>query len=132
VAAAASASCGHLPASSIIENSCLLFKLQDNPRTTACRVVAKANNLDLELAETAPASGNASYKAISPLDKIPAFVGANGFVLTECIAIAVYRESHLLRVAVYCAFSVLFALLFMMSHYYSVIPGRIDFKVDLC
>jgi elongation factor 1-gamma len=72
--------------------------------------VAKANNLDLELVETAPASGNASYKTINPLDKIPAFVGANGFVLTECIAIAVYRESHLSHVVLSCSFGAVCAV----------------------
>lgn len=73
-------------------------KTQDNPRTTACRVVAKANNLDLELVETKAGGGNPSFLNINPLDKIPAFVGANGFTLSECLAISVYRESSLPRI----------------------------------
>jgi elongation factor 1-gamma len=66
---------------------------QDNPRTTACRIVAKANELDLELVEVTPGTQSPEYLKISPLGKYPAFVGANGFVLTECIAIAVYSTS---------------------------------------
>ena len=63
------------------------------PRTTACRIVAKANNLDLELVEVIPETQPPEYLKINPLSKIPAFVGANGFVLTESIAIAVYSRS---------------------------------------
>jgi elongation factor 1-gamma len=57
--------------------------------------VAKANDLDLELVEVIPGTQNPEYLKISPLGKCPAFVGANGFTLTECIAIAVYSMSLL-------------------------------------
>jgi hypothetical protein len=58
-------------------------------------VAAKANQLDLELVET---EGNVSaafnqspeYTKFNPLGKIPTFVDAHGFVLTEAIAIAIY------------------------------------------
>lgn len=53
-------------------------------------MVAKANNLDVELVETA---GGAVDKKVNPQGKVPTFVGTNGFVLSEAIAIAVYRES---------------------------------------
>lgn len=33
---------------------------------------------------------SAEYQKLNPLGKIPTFVGANGFVLTEAIAIAIY------------------------------------------
>ncbi|PGH03915.1 hypothetical protein AJ80_08617 [Polytolypa hystricis UAMH7299] len=69
-----------------------IYGVLDNPRTTACRVVAKANDLDVELVETAPGTKEAEYLKVNALGKIPSFVGANGFVLTECIAIAVYRK----------------------------------------
>ncbi len=64
---------------------------QGNPRSTAIRVVAKANKLDLEIVETEPAKGvPAEYLKINPLGKVPSFEGADGYVLTECIAIAIY------------------------------------------
>ena len=52
--------------------------------------MAKANNLDLELVETIPATAPADYKKINALGKIPTFVGADGLVLSECIAIYIY------------------------------------------
>lgn len=68
------------------------LSLQENGRTIAVLVAAKHNDLDLELVNTTPnsASPNAEYAKIHPLGKIPAFVGANGFTLTEVIAIAIY------------------------------------------
>jgi len=55
------------------------------------RAVAKANNLDLEFVETTPANGvPPEYLKINPLGKVPSFVGADGYTLTECIAIAIY------------------------------------------
>lgn len=54
-------------------------------------VIAKENKLDIELVETNTHAGvSDDYKKIHKLGKIPAFVGKDGFVLTECIAIAVY------------------------------------------
>jgi len=65
--------------------------IQGNPRTTAIRAVAKANKLDLEIDETEPAKGvSQEYLKINPLGKVPSFVGADGYQLTECIAIAIY------------------------------------------
>lgn len=66
--------------------------LQENPRTTGILAVAKANNLDIELVETVPATAPADYKNINKLGKIPTFVGADGFTLSECIAIYVYGK----------------------------------------
>lgn len=55
------------------------------------RAVAKANKLELEFVETTPANGVPSeYLKINPLGKVPSFVGADGYTLTECIAIAIY------------------------------------------
>ncbi|RMZ88607.1 hypothetical protein DV736_g4169, partial [Chaetothyriales sp. CBS 134916] len=63
-------------------------------------VVAKENNLDIELVETRPASGvSAEYLKLNPLGKVPTFVGANGFLLTEAIAIAIYLASQNERTA---------------------------------
>jgi len=64
--------------------------MQLNPRSTAILAVAKANNLDLEVVETDTQKPTAEYLKYNPLSKVPTFVGADGYVLSECIAIAVY------------------------------------------
>lgn len=64
---------------------------QGNPRTTAILAVAKENKLDIELVLTEPAKGvSTEYLKLNKLGKIPTFEGADGYVLSECIAIAVY------------------------------------------
>jgi elongation factor 1-gamma len=62
-------------------------------------VAAKANELDLEFVEidvapNAAFKNSAEYRSLNALGKIPTFVGANGFVLTEAIAIAIYITSQ--------------------------------------
>ncbi|KAJ5826168.1 hypothetical protein N7474_003306 [Penicillium riverlandense] len=76
-----------------------LYGLPDNGRTIAILVAAKHNNLDLELVKTeakatAAFNSSAEYRKINPVGKIPAFVGANGYTLTEAIAIAIYVTSQ--------------------------------------
>ncbi|KAL2855474.1 hypothetical protein BJY01DRAFT_204204 [Aspergillus pseudoustus] len=76
-----------------------LYGLPDNPRTISILVAAKHNDLDLELVETqanssAEFNSSAAYQKIQPLGKIPAFEGANGFTLSEAVAIAVYVTSQ--------------------------------------
>lgn len=71
-----------------------LYGFQENPRTTLLLVIAKENGLDVTLEETRPGSTSEDYTKVHPLGKIPAFVGANGFVLHEVIAIAVYFASQ--------------------------------------
>lgn len=69
--------------------------LQGNPRTTSLLAVAKANNLDIELVQTEPAKGvSDDYRKLNKLGLVPTFQGADGYVLTEAIAIAIYRELH--------------------------------------
>jgi hypothetical protein len=68
---------------------------QDNGRTISVLVAAKHNDLDLELVNTqanssAEFNSSAEYLKVNPTGKIPAFEGANGFTLSEVIAIAVY------------------------------------------
>lgn len=59
-------------------------------------ILAKENKLDVELVHTTiGADATADYKKINKLGQIPTFVGADNFVLTEVIAIAVYCESRL-------------------------------------
>ncbi|KAL3457809.1 hypothetical protein BJX64DRAFT_268052 [Aspergillus heterothallicus] len=76
-----------------------LYGLPDNPRTISILVAAKHNDLELELVETqanssAEFNSSAAYQKIQPLGKIPAFEGANGFTLSEAVAIAVYVTSQ--------------------------------------
>ncbi|KAJ5570266.1 uncharacterized protein N7459_009696 [Penicillium hispanicum] len=76
-----------------------LYGRPDNHRTISILVAAKHNDLDLELV-TIEANGNAEfnsgaeYRKIHPLGKVPAFEGANGFNLSEAIAIAIYVTSQ--------------------------------------
>lgn len=71
-------------------NSCIE---KDNPRSVAIKAVAKANKLELEFVKTIPWEGTPTeYLKINPLGRIPSFEGADGYVLTECIAIAIYSR----------------------------------------
>jgi hypothetical protein len=71
----------------------LLFCLvQDNPRSTAIKAVAKANNLELNIVETEAGKPSIEHLKASGLGKIPAFLGEDGFALSESIAIAIYGK----------------------------------------
>ncbi len=66
---------------------------QGNPRTTSLLAVAKENGLDLEFVETeVGANVSKEYLKTNKLGKVPTLKGADGFVLSESIAIAVYRK----------------------------------------
>lgn len=52
--------------------------------------VAKANNLDIETVNVDLEAAGEEYKKVNPLSKVPTFVGADGYTLYECIAIAIY------------------------------------------
>ncbi|KAJ5932917.1 hypothetical protein N7516_007406 [Penicillium verrucosum] len=76
-----------------------LYGLPDNGRTISILVAAKHNDLDLELVKTeanaaAEFNSGAEFLKLNPTGKIPAFEGANGFTLSEVIAIAVYVTSQ--------------------------------------
>ena len=78
----------------------MLISFQQNPRSTAIKLVAKANKLDLELVERTPESPfPAEYAKLNPLNKIPSFEGSDGYILTECIAIAIYSTLSLPRLS---------------------------------
>ncbi len=66
---------------------------QENARSTVLLAVAKENNLEVELVETKPPVQDLEYFKLNPLGRIPTFVGANGYILTETMAIAVYCMS---------------------------------------
>ncbi|KAI1839531.1 hypothetical protein JX265_013619 [Neoarthrinium moseri] len=67
---------------------------QRNPRTTAILAVAKANGLDLETVVVDTTKPTPEFLKYNPLSKVPVFVGTDGYVLTESIAIAIYLTSQ--------------------------------------
>ncbi len=69
--------------------------LQENARSTVLLAVAKANNLDIEVVETRIPIQDIEYFKLNPLGRVPTFVGPNGYLLTETMAIAVYCTSNL-------------------------------------
>ncbi|KAE8144789.1 hypothetical protein BDV25DRAFT_134356 [Aspergillus avenaceus] len=76
-----------------------LYGQPENGRTIAALVAAKANDVELELVNTEANSAadfnkSAEYTKLNPLGKIPAFEGANGYTLSEVVAIAVYVTSQ--------------------------------------
>lgn len=72
-----------------------IYSYPSNTRTRALCAVAKENNLDIEIVLTEPDKGvSTEYLKLNKLGKIPTFEGADGYVLTECIAIAVYLTSQ--------------------------------------
>lgn len=64
--------------------------LQGNPRSIAIKAVAKANKLDLEEVPVDTEKPSLEYLKLNKLGKVPSFVGADGYELTESIAIAIY------------------------------------------
>ncbi|KAK9321174.1 EF1Bgamma1 [Lipomyces orientalis] len=71
-----------------------LYGYIGNPRTTVPYVVAKSIGLDIEVVETGSGKFTDEFLALFPVKKIPAFVGADGLVLNESIAIAIYFASQ--------------------------------------
>jgi len=70
----------------------VLTLIQPTPRAFAILAAAKANGLELDLvyAEKKNKENYAKLLELNPLGQVPVFVGADGLVLTECIAIAMY------------------------------------------
>ncbi|KAH8652345.1 hypothetical protein BX600DRAFT_472381 [Xylariales sp. PMI_506] len=71
-----------------------VFTRERNPRTTAILAVAKANGLDIETVQIESGSPTPEFLKYNPLAKVPVFVGTDGYVLTESIAIAIYLTSQ--------------------------------------
>ncbi|UNI19099.1 elongation factor EF-1 gamma subunit [Purpureocillium takamizusanense] len=71
-----------------------LFTSADNPRSTAIKAVAKANGLDLKIVEADTTKPSIEHLKAHGLGKIPAFLGEDGYALSECIAIAIYVTSQ--------------------------------------
>ncbi|CBF80147.1 STCT_EMENI Putative sterigmatocystin biosynthesis protein stcT [Aspergillus nidulans FGSC A4] len=71
-----------------------LYTRPFNPRSLAILAIAKANNLPLKIKTiTSFKDATEEYLQLNPLGKIPTFVGADGYVLTESIAIALYDSN---------------------------------------
>lgn len=69
-----------------------LHTAEGNARSTAIKIVAKANNLDLDIKNHEfPITDSEYLSKYNKLGKIPTFIGADGYTLSECIAIAIYR-----------------------------------------
>ncbi|KAI1410239.1 glutathione S-transferase [Hypoxylon sp. FL1857] len=67
-----------------------------NPRTVAILAVANEQGLKLDLIYADKEKNRENYEQllqINPLGQVPTFVGADGYVLTECMAIALYITS---------------------------------------
>ncbi|KAI9679076.1 MAG: hypothetical protein M1829_001746 [Trizodia sp. TS-e1964] len=72
-----------------------LYTSPANIRATAILAVAKANDLKLDIVEFDLSKGvPADYLELNGLGKIPTFQGSDGYVLSECIAIAIYITSQ--------------------------------------
>jgi glutathione S-transferase len=54
--------------------------------------LAKENKLDIELVDTRTPTNSADYIKLHALDRVPTYQSADGWVLTESIAIAIYCE----------------------------------------
>jgi elongation factor 1-gamma len=67
---------------------------QNNCRSTAIRAVAKANDIELNIVEAEKGNATVEHLKANGLGKIPAFIGEDGFALSECIAIAIYITSQ--------------------------------------
>jgi len=72
-----------------------LYTQGDNTRSAAIKIVAKLNDLELEIVETEIGDkAPLDYLKYNKLGQIPTFVGSDGYVLTEAIAIAIYITSQ--------------------------------------
>ncbi|KAK3370061.1 glutathione S-transferase [Podospora didyma] len=69
-----------------------LYTHNPTPRGFAIQAIAKTNGLDLDIVY-AEKENKENYEKLleyNPLGQVPVFVGADGFVLTEAIAIALF------------------------------------------
>lgn len=73
--------------------------MKPSPRSTTILAVAKANGLHLDIihADRGDKEGYEALSKINPLCQVPTFVGADGYVLTECIPITLYSTFAFLQ-----------------------------------
>lgn len=70
--------------------------MKPNPRSTAILAVTKAYGLHLDIVYAEKSNKEAYDKLCqyNPLGQVPTFVGSDGYVLTKCIAIALYSMAE--------------------------------------
>ncbi|KAL5002079.1 glutathione S-transferase [Aspergillus recurvatus] len=73
-----------------------LYTHNPTPRSTTLLALAKLNNLDLKIvyAEKKNKEAFEELCKYNPLGQVPTFVGADGFVLSECIPLTLYFASQ--------------------------------------
>ncbi|KPI37668.1 Elongation factor 1-gamma 2 [Cyphellophora attinorum] len=71
-----------------------LYGFSDNARSVVLLALAKENKLDIELVDTRTPTNSADYIKLHALDRVPTYQSADGWVLTESIAIAIYFASQ--------------------------------------
>lgn len=72
-----------------------LYTYKGGPRSIGILAVAHAIDFDIEVVETNPQVGlSEEYLKLNKLGKTPTFVGSDGTVLTECMAIALHVASQ--------------------------------------
>ncbi|KAJ4145767.1 hypothetical protein LMH87_004603 [Akanthomyces muscarius] len=72
-----------------------LFASEGNPRSIAIKAVAKANGLDVKVTTVdLSVARTPEHLTGSPIGRVPAFVGEDGFTLHEAVAIAIYFTSQ--------------------------------------
>ncbi|KAL8752224.1 MAG: hypothetical protein Q9184_005799 [Pyrenodesmia sp. 2 TL-2023] len=72
-----------------------IYTHEPNPRSTAILAVAKAQGaeFDVIIHDKKNKESHEQLLRVNPLGQVPVFVAANGYVLTECIPIALYITS---------------------------------------
>jgi elongation factor 1-gamma len=66
---------------------------QENSRSIAIKAIAKAHKLELNIVHANLGNPSPEHLEVNRLGKIPTFIGEGGFVLSECIAVALYCMS---------------------------------------
>ncbi|KAF2691133.1 glutathione S-transferase, partial [Lentithecium fluviatile CBS 122367] len=73
-----------------------LYTHNPNPRSFGIIAVAKSLGVELDIVyiDRNNKEDQKKLHGLNPLDQVPVFVGSDGFVLTECVAIALYITSQ--------------------------------------
>ncbi|EOA85732.1 elongation factor EF-1 gamma subunit [Exserohilum turcicum] len=73
-----------------------LYTRNPNPRSFAIIAVAKSLNVELDVVylDRNNKKDQEKLQMLNPLNQVPFFIGSDGFVLTECVAILLYIASQ--------------------------------------
>lgn len=79
-----------------------LTNFKENSRSIAIKAIAKAYGLELDIVHATLGNPTPEHLAVNKLGRIPTFVDEEGFVLSECMAVALYctlqaSSHHLLQ-----------------------------------